>query len=119
LLIGPIEEARKTANWLEQTAAFGFGVRGSAIEDEDQESRILHLTEVSDVAIFKRIVKNEATKQIILLEIPIDREVLSVVLDVTKMVGIRLVVVNNLAEIVNHDVSLFNLHNQRMLILPV
>jgi putative colanic acid biosynthesis UDP-glucose lipid carrier transferase len=65
----------------------------------------------------ERIIRNEGIKQILLLEIPIDREELSLVVNVARKAGIRLLVVNNLTEIFNNDISLFNLHSQELISL--
>jgi FlaA1/EpsC-like NDP-sugar epimerase len=119
LLIGPVEKARKIAKWVEETPPFGFGIRDSVTDDESRESRILHVKRASDVAMLERIIKNEGIEQIILLEIPIDREGLSLILEVEKKAGIRLLFVNNLTEISNDDIALFNLRNHRMIILAV
>jgi lipopolysaccharide/colanic/teichoic acid biosynthesis glycosyltransferase len=117
LLVGPVEKARKIAKWIEETAASGFGMRGSMPDDEGEESRILHVTRVSDVAILERIIKNEGIKQMLLLEIPLDPEALGLVVNVAKRTGVRLLVVNNLKEIFNHDLALFNLHDQTFISL--
>jgi exopolysaccharide biosynthesis polyprenyl glycosylphosphotransferase len=112
LLVGPVEKARKIAKWIEETAASGFGMRGSVPDDDGEESRILHVTRVTDVAMLERIIKNEGIKQMLLLEIPLDPEALGLVVNLANRTGVRLLVVNNLKEIFNHDITLFNLHNQ-------
>ena len=45
LLIGPIDKARRFSKWIENTAAFRFGVKGTVTGDDDREdeARILHL----------------------------------------------------------------------------
>jgi lipopolysaccharide/colanic/teichoic acid biosynthesis glycosyltransferase len=113
LLIGPIEKARSFSGWIEKTAALGFGVTGSVrSDDEDEESRILHVTHVSDGAMLERIIMNEGIRQVVLLEIPSDREALALLLDTANKTGVRVLVLNNLSEIFNHDIILFNLQNQ-------
>ena len=106
------------AKWIEETAAFGFGMRGSVTTDEDgEESRILHVTRVSDVAMLERIIRNEGIKQILLLEIPLDPEALNLVVNVANKAGVRLLVLNNLTEIFKHDIALFNLHKKEFISL--
>ena len=118
LLIGPVDKARGISKWIEETAAFGFGMKGSVrTDDEEEESRILHVSRISDVSMLERIIRNEGIKQILLLEIPPDREELSLVVNVATKAGVRLLVVNNLSEIFNNDISLFNLHNQEFISL--
>ena len=117
LLIGPVDKARDIAKWIEETAAVGFGMSGSVTDDDGEESRILHVTRVSDVGMLERIIKNEGIKQILLLEIPLDPEALGLVVNVANRSGVRLLVVNNLTEIFNHDITLFTLHNQAFISL--
>jgi exopolysaccharide biosynthesis polyprenyl glycosylphosphotransferase len=117
LLIGPVEKARGISKWIEETAAFGFGLKGSVRtdDDEEEESRILHVSRVSDVSMLERIIRNEGIKQILLLEIPLDPEALGLVVNAANKAGVRLLVVNNLDEIFNHDITLFNLHDKRFI----
>jgi FlaA1/EpsC-like NDP-sugar epimerase len=74
LLIGPVDKAQDIAKWIEETAAFGFGMRGSVADEDGEESRVLHVTRVSDVAMLERIIRQEGIKQILLLEIPHDKK---------------------------------------------
>jgi lipopolysaccharide/colanic/teichoic acid biosynthesis glycosyltransferase len=117
LLIGPVEKARGMAKWIEETAAFGFGMRGSVTDEEGEESRILHVTRVSDVAMLERIIRNEGIKQILLLEIPLDPNALSLAVNVANRAGVRLLIAANLNEICRHGIALFNLHNQTFIAL--
>ena len=111
LIIGPVKKAREISKWIEETAAFGFGMAGSVI-DEEGKSRILHVTRVSDGLMLERIIKNEGIKQIILLEIPLDPETLSLVVNVANKAGVCLHVVNNLSEIFRHDIMFYSLHSR-------
>ena len=112
LLIGSVEKARKIAKWIEETAAFAFGMRGSVIDDDDEKSRILHVTRVANATMLERIIKNEGIRQIILLEMPIDSEVLGLIVNVANRSAVRVLVACNFDEIFNHDVTLFTLHEQ-------
>ena len=118
LLIGPVEKARDIARWIEETAAFGFGMRGSVADDDgEEEARVLHVTRVSDVAMLERIIRHEGIKQILLLEIPLDQEGLDLVVGAANKAGVRLLVLNNLPEIFKHDITFFNLHNRNFISL--
>ena len=115
LLIGPVDKAREMAKWIEETAAFGFGVRGSVIdddEDEHEDARVLHVTRVSDVLMLERIIKHEGIKQILLLELPLDEEGLDLVVGAANKAGVGLHVVNNLSEIFRHDITFYSLHSR-------
>jgi lipopolysaccharide/colanic/teichoic acid biosynthesis glycosyltransferase len=115
LLIGPVEKAREIAKWIDETAALGFGMRGSVTDDDDRESRILLVTRVSDVGMLERIIRHEGIKQIILLEIPLDPEGLKLIVNTANKAGVRLLVLNNLTEIFNHDITFFTSHNREFI----
>jgi exopolysaccharide biosynthesis polyprenyl glycosylphosphotransferase len=112
LLVGPVEKARAINKWILETAAFGFGLRGSPAEGEGEEGRVLHVTRVSDVSMLQRIIRHEGIRQILLLELPLDQEGLNLVVDTANRAGVRLLVLNNLPEIFRHDISFFNLHGK-------
>ena len=117
LIIGPVKKAREISKWIEETAAFGFGVRGSVTDDDDEEddreeARVLHVTRVSDVLMLERIIKHEGIKQILLLELPLDEEGLDLVVGAANRAGVRLLVLNNLPEIFKHDITFFKLHGR-------
>ena len=116
LLIGPVDKAREMAKWIEETAAFGYGVRGSVTDDDDEDeredARVLHVTRVSDVLMLERIIKHEGIKQILLLELPLDEEGLDLVVGAANKAGVRLLVLNNLPEIFKHDIKFFKLHKR-------
>jgi exopolysaccharide biosynthesis polyprenyl glycosylphosphotransferase len=112
LLVGPVEKARAVNKWILETAAFGFGLRGSPTDDDSEEGRVLHVTRVSDVTMLQRIIRHEGIRQILLLELPLDQEGLNLVVDAANKAGVRLLVLNNLPEIFRHDISLFNLHGK-------
>jgi exopolysaccharide biosynthesis polyprenyl glycosylphosphotransferase len=117
LLIGPVDKAREIAKWIEKTAAFGFGMRGSVPDEDGEEARILHVTRVTDVTMLERIIKNEGIRQMLLLEIPLDPERLALIVNTANKTGVRLLVVNNLDEIFKHDIRLFNLHDKKFISL--
>jgi len=112
LLVGPVDKARAINKWMLETAAFGFGLRGSQTDDDSEEGRVLHVTRVSDVTMLQRIIRHEGIRQILLLELPLDQEGLNLVVDAANKAGVRLLVLNNLTEIFHHDVSFFNLHGK-------
>ena len=116
LLIGPIDKARNIAKWIEETGASGFGVKGTVrADDDEEESRILHLSRVADVSRLEQIIRNQRIKQIFLLAFPLDREALGLVINTANKAAVRLLVLNNLPEIFNHDITLFKLHDQEFI----
>ena len=112
LLVGPVDKAREVSKWILETAAFGFGLRGSMTDDDSEEGRVLHVTRVSDVTMLQRIIRHEGIRQILLLELPLDQEGLNLVVDAANKAGVRLLVLNNLPEIFRHNISLFTLNDK-------
>ncbi|HEY5779326.1 MAG TPA: exopolysaccharide biosynthesis polyprenyl glycosylphosphotransferase [Terrimicrobiaceae bacterium] len=112
LLVGPVDKAREVNKWILETAAFGFGLRGSMTDDDSEAGRVLHVTRVSDVTMLQRIIRHEGIRQILLLELPLDQEGLNLVVDAANKAGVRLLVLNNLPEIFRHDISFFTLNDK-------
>ena len=117
LLIGPVDQARVIARWLEETAAFGFGMRGSVTDDDGEEPRLLHITRVSDVAVLERVIKHEGIRQIILLGLPTEKEALDLVVDTANKLGVCLDIVNDLPERLGHKITFCNLHGLNLISL--
>jgi exopolysaccharide biosynthesis polyprenyl glycosylphosphotransferase len=117
LLVGPVEKAREINKWILDTAAFGFGLRGKPSEGDEDEGRVLHVTRVSDVSTLDRIIRHEGIRQILLLELPLDLEGLNLVVDAANKAGVRLLILNNLAQILRHNISYFNLHEKEFISL--
>ena len=116
LLIGPVEKAREVSKWMLETAAFGFGMRGSAIEGDD-EGRILHVTRVSNETMLQRIIWHERIRQILLLELPFDQEGLGLIADTARKAGVRLLTLENLEDICRQEVSFFSIHGKNFVSL--
>jgi putative colanic acid biosynthesis UDP-glucose lipid carrier transferase len=87
-------------------------MRGSVADEDGEESRVLHVTRVSDVAMLERIIRNEGIKQILLLELPLEQEGLDLVVGAANKEGVRLLVLNNLPEIFKHHITFFNVHDK-------
>ena len=117
LLVGPVDKAREINRWLLETAAFGFGLRGRPSEGDEEEGRVLHVTRVSSVSMLDRIIRHEGIRQILLLELPLDQEGLNLVVDAANKAGVRLLILNNLAEILRHNISYFDLHEKEFISL--
>jgi lipopolysaccharide/colanic/teichoic acid biosynthesis glycosyltransferase len=117
LLVGPVDKARALNKWILETAAFGFGLRGSPTDDYGEEGQVLHVTRVSDGTMLERIIRQEGIRQIILLELPLDREGLRQIADVARQAGVRLLIVENLADIFRQDVSFFSMHGKNFVSL--
>jgi exopolysaccharide biosynthesis polyprenyl glycosylphosphotransferase len=117
LLVGPVGKAREINKWILDTAAFGFGLRGKPSEGDEEEGRVLHVTRVSSVAMLDRIIRHEGIRQILLLELPLDPEGLNLVVDAANKAGVRLLILNNLAEILRHNISYFELHEKEFISL--
>ena len=117
LLVGPLDKARAFSRWIVETKAFGFGLRGKPSEGDEEEGRVLHVARVSDSAMLHRIIRQEGIRHIILLEFPIDREGLDQIADVARKAGVRLLIIENTAEIIRQDVSFFNIYGRNFVSL--
>ena len=116
LLIGPVEKARKVNKWIIETRAFGFGLRGSPTES-DSEGRILHVAGLESESMLERLIWNEGIRQILLLELPRDRDALDRIVATTRKAGVRLLVLDDLPEIFPHSISIYSLHDQTFISL--
>jgi lipopolysaccharide/colanic/teichoic acid biosynthesis glycosyltransferase len=117
LLVGPVEKARAVHSWIIETRAFGFGLRGSPTESDTEDGRLVHLTHVESESMLERIIRNEGIRQIFLLELPRDRDLLSSINDTARKLGVRLLVLNDLPEIFRHDISFFHVHDKDLISL--
>jgi exopolysaccharide biosynthesis polyprenyl glycosylphosphotransferase len=109
LLVGPPEKAREMKLWCQQTAELGLDIR-NFLDDSDHhegspdDSNPEHLEEL------ERTIRRERIRQIILLELPKNRSGCDEIVKLSDRLGIRLLVVNNLAEMFKHPVSFFHLY---------
>ena len=117
LLVGPVDKAREFNQWILETKAFGFGLRGPPTGDETEEGRILHVARVSDGPMLERIIREAGIRQIILVEFPLAREDLRQIVDVARKAGVRLLIMENLAEICGQDISFFSVHGKTFVTL--
>jgi lipopolysaccharide/colanic/teichoic acid biosynthesis glycosyltransferase len=117
LLVGAADKAREFNRWILETKAFGFGLRGKSSEDDEEEGSLLHVARVSDSAMLQRIIRHEGIRQIILLEFPTDPGGLDQISDVARQAGVRLLIMENLADVCGHDVSFFRIHGKNFVSL--
>jgi lipopolysaccharide/colanic/teichoic acid biosynthesis glycosyltransferase len=64
------------------------------------------------LAMLHRIIRQEGIRQIILLEFPFDRQGLRQIADVARKAGVRLLIMENLADVCGQGVSCFNIHGK-------
>ena len=117
LLVGAADKAREFNRWILETKAFGFGLRGKSSEGDEEEGPLLHVARVSDSAMLQRIIRHEGIRQIILLEFPIDRDGLDQIAAVARKAGVRLLIMENLAEVCGQDVSFFSIDGKNFVTL--
>jgi exopolysaccharide biosynthesis polyprenyl glycosylphosphotransferase len=108
LIVGPIEKAERIENWYTQVSNLGLeascffqGLGGKS--DASYGPNALGLSNL------ERIVRQERISQVVLLELPAKLENLSEIVAVCNRLGSRLLVIDNLPEILNRRVSHFNL----------
>ena len=117
LLIGPVEKAREVNKWIIETRAFGFGLRGSPTESDTEEGRILHVAGFSSESVLERLIRDEGIRQVLLLELPRDRDVIDRIVATVRKAGVRLLVLDDLPEIFRHNISIYSLHNETFISL--
>ncbi len=117
LLVGAADKAREFNRWILETKAFGFGLRGKSSEGDEEEGPLLHVARVSGSAMLQRIIRHEGIRQIILLEFPTDPGGLDQIADVARQAGVRLLIMENLADVCGHDVSFFRIHGKNFVSL--
>ena len=109
LLVGSPEKAREMKLWCEQTAELGLDI-ANFLEHSDHFRGIDNRPGPNDLENLERTIKRERIQQIILLELPFDRNDLEEIVKLTDRLGIRLLVVNNLPEMFRRPISIFNLY---------
>jgi exopolysaccharide biosynthesis polyprenyl glycosylphosphotransferase len=108
LLVGPLEKAERIENWYTEMLNLGLDATCffPGVGNNGDQSQVLSST---GLTILERIVRREQITQVVLLELPQNRENLSGIVAVCNRLGSRLLMIDNLPEIFNRSVSRFNL----------
>jgi exopolysaccharide biosynthesis polyprenyl glycosylphosphotransferase len=108
LLVGPLEKAERIENWYTEMLNLGLDATCffPGVGNNGDQSHVLSSTGLTTL---ERIVRRERITQVVLLELPENRENLSGIVAVCNRLGSRLLMIDNLPEIFNRSVSRFNL----------
>ena len=103
LLIGAPERAEGLKDWLAGKEVLGFRTVG-LLNDEGTgrgANGIPHLGRVADL---ETVARAEQVTQVLVMELPQDRQVHRLLVATTERLGLRLVIQSNLAELLHHPV---------------
>lgn len=107
LLVGSSQRAKLLQPWLVRVAEYGLTPLG-LICDEVTGLHVGDLSVVGGTDDIERILANNDVGQILLLEIPLQKNLLTYIHKVADRRGIRLMVMNDLDEIFGHSLSYFH-----------
>ncbi|MGH8046385.1 MAG: exopolysaccharide biosynthesis polyprenyl glycosylphosphotransferase [Chthoniobacterales bacterium] len=108
LLIGQVRRASRVRRWLRRLESYGVQVVGFLVEDEDARKRPVHsVPVVGHARDLNTILQKLRIETVILLDIPEDQALLDTIIEVTNQRGVRLIVLNNLAEIFRHPLQYY------------
>jgi putative colanic acid biosynthesis UDP-glucose lipid carrier transferase len=108
LLIGQVRRASRVRRWLQRLDSYGVDVVGFLVEEEDALSRPMHgVPVVGKVEDLGSILQKLKIETVILLDIPTKQGVLDFLIETTNMRGVRLIVLNNLAEVFKHPLQYY------------
>jgi len=108
LIVGPIEKAERMENWYAQMSS--LGVEASCfLQGFGSNGEASHSPNALGLDNLERIVRREHISQVVLLEPPAKREKLCDIVAACNRQGSRLLVIDNLPEILERRVSHFSL----------
>lgn len=103
LFIGPIKKALRMKNWMKQKGSLGIRSVGVVCKGEE-EGEMEGLKIISEEREIGEVIKNLKISQVILLELPDQKNDLKGLFVFFEKFGIRLVIINDLEEILGHSV---------------
>jgi exopolysaccharide biosynthesis polyprenyl glycosylphosphotransferase len=106
LIVGPIEKAERMENWYAQMS--NLGVEASCFLPGFGSGEASHSPNAVGLDNLARIVQREQISQVVLLEPPATREKLCDIVAVCNRQGSRLLLIDNLPEILQRQVSHFS-----------
>jgi len=109
LLVGPLEKAREMQDWCKQTAELGLDI-SNLVENPADQQEFVHLAQNDNLSLLEKTISRGRIHQLVLLELPREQKVLGEIARLCNRLGTRLLVVNNLSELLHHPVSFFNLY---------
>ena len=104
LLIGKAEHAGRIREWLRNKEAYGLRAVGILRTDEPDGTEFNGLPCLGRVADLEAVIRREEITQVIILELPQERELHRDIVRVLEKMGIRLLILSNLEELLDHPV---------------
>jgi exopolysaccharide biosynthesis polyprenyl glycosylphosphotransferase len=108
LLIGRVHRASRVRRWFRRLENYGVHVVGFLVEETEDRTRPVHgVPVVGHAEDLEAILQKLRIETVILLDIPEKQSVLDLVIDTTNQHGVRLIVLNNLAELFKHPLQYY------------
>jgi exopolysaccharide biosynthesis polyprenyl glycosylphosphotransferase len=108
LLIGHVRRASRVRRWLRRLESYGVQVVGFLVENEAARERPVHgVPMVGHAEDLDAILQKLRIETVILLDIPEKQALLDFIIDTTNRRGVRLIVLNNLAEVFKHPLQYY------------
>ncbi len=104
LLIGKAGHAVRIRGWLHSKESYGLRAVGILCTDGETASENDGLPSLGCVADLEEIIRREGITQVIVLELPQEREQHREIVRVLEKVGVRLLILSNLEELLEHPV---------------
>ena len=104
LLIGKARDAGRILAWLRGKEAYGLRSVGMLCTDDQAVSENKDMPCLGRVSDLEDIIRREAITQVIVLELPQEREQHREIVRVLEKVGVRLLILSNLEELLEHPV---------------
>ncbi len=104
LLVGKAEHAGRIRSWLRGKEAYGLRTIGILRTDAPGGTECAGLPCLGSVADLEEVIRREGITQVIVLELPQEREQHREVVRVLEKVGVRLLILSNLEELLEHPV---------------
>jgi len=104
LLIGPEAKARLIKEWLQSKAIFGIETVGILHDPGDQTDHGTIYPLLGSLAEAEKVIREQNINQVVLLELPEEAEVYRRLMYELESQGVRLLILNNLEEKLNHPV---------------
>jgi len=104
LLVGSVAQARQIREWLLRKEVFGLRVVGILCTDPVRPVQVSGFPCLGSVADLEKVIRAEGVTQVIVLELPQELARHRQVVRVLEKMGVRLLIVSNLEELLEHPV---------------
>ena len=104
LLVGSAVQAGRIRRWLQGKEAYGLRTVGMLCTDPDRAAQAAGLPCLGGVGDMEEVIRREAITQVIILELPQEIQQHRQLVGVLEKLGVRLLILSNLEELLEHPV---------------